>query len=421
MLSVAIAYFIHMTGLDLAWCFLIVFVLYLLRRRAAGLRRPAQGQAGQGPGAGHPPGAGDQEHPQAWLTAVGGTHPDGRPSRDTGALAAPTRRCQRGPVPRRGGGAGRRAAGAAAARVPRVLVDLAPPAPALARAGYRAVAMDLRGYGGSDKTPNGYDPITLAQDVSGVVKALGAREAVWSGTAGAGTSAGRPPRCTRARCRPCAPWPHRTRVPCSAALRPGGGSVAPAARARDAGADAPRAAARPARQRLPRAAPALLERPRLGVPADGGRGDVPAGDRAVAGLALRAGVPPLAGPVPGRARTAGASAPRCAPPPGAAGAAASPAPTTRRARPGRRALPRGASSGELTDHRMPGVGHFPHEEDPAGFTALLLRLAGGLPAPRSRPSGAVAGVDRVRRGSGPAAAASRDLLGGQRVAGVARR
>ena len=30
MLSVAIAYFIHMTGLDLAWCFLIVFLLYVL-------------------------------------------------------------------------------------------------------------------------------------------------------------------------------------------------------------------------------------------------------------------------------------------------------------------------------------------------------------------------------------------------------
>jgi hypothetical protein len=30
MLSVSIAYFIHMTGLDLAFCFLIVFVLYLL-------------------------------------------------------------------------------------------------------------------------------------------------------------------------------------------------------------------------------------------------------------------------------------------------------------------------------------------------------------------------------------------------------
>jgi Putative Actinobacterial Holin-X, holin superfamily III len=30
MLSVAFAYFIAMTGLDLAWCFLIVFVAYLL-------------------------------------------------------------------------------------------------------------------------------------------------------------------------------------------------------------------------------------------------------------------------------------------------------------------------------------------------------------------------------------------------------
>lgn len=30
MASVALAYFIHMTGLDLAWCFSIVFVLYAL-------------------------------------------------------------------------------------------------------------------------------------------------------------------------------------------------------------------------------------------------------------------------------------------------------------------------------------------------------------------------------------------------------
>jgi hypothetical protein len=30
MLSVALAYFIHMTGLDLAWCFSIVFLLYVL-------------------------------------------------------------------------------------------------------------------------------------------------------------------------------------------------------------------------------------------------------------------------------------------------------------------------------------------------------------------------------------------------------
>jgi pimeloyl-ACP methyl ester carboxylesterase len=61
--------------------------------------------------------------------------------------------------------------------------------PALAAAGYRSLAMDLRGYGGSDKTPNGYDPVTLAQDVSGVVKALGAGTAVvvghgWGGYVG---------------------------------------------------------------------------------------------------------------------------------------------------------------------------------------------------------------------------------------------
>lgn len=50
--------------------------------------------------------------------------------------------------------------------------------PALAAAGYRAAAMDLRGYGGSDKTPRGYDPVTLAQDVAGVIKSIGQRNAV---------------------------------------------------------------------------------------------------------------------------------------------------------------------------------------------------------------------------------------------------
>ena len=37
MLSVALAYFIHMTGLDLAWCFLIVFGLYVLVAALLGL------------------------------------------------------------------------------------------------------------------------------------------------------------------------------------------------------------------------------------------------------------------------------------------------------------------------------------------------------------------------------------------------
>ena len=38
--------------------------------------------------------------------------------------------------------------------------------------------MDLRGYGASDKPPRGYDTPTLAADVAGVVRALGAQRAV---------------------------------------------------------------------------------------------------------------------------------------------------------------------------------------------------------------------------------------------------
>ncbi|WP_246485881.1 alpha/beta fold hydrolase [Kribbella qitaiheensis] len=53
--------------------------------------------------------------------------------------------------------------------------------PAVAAAGYRAVAMDLRGYGASDKTPRGYDPVTAAADVSGVIRSLGATDAVLVG------------------------------------------------------------------------------------------------------------------------------------------------------------------------------------------------------------------------------------------------
>ena len=48
---------------------------------------------------------------------------------------------------------------------------------ALADAGYRAVAMDLRGYGASDKPPRGYDTITLAADAAAVIRSLGAPSA----------------------------------------------------------------------------------------------------------------------------------------------------------------------------------------------------------------------------------------------------
>jgi len=57
---------------------------------------------------------------------------------------------------------------------------------ALAGAGYRAVAVDLRGYGASDKPPRGYDLLTAASDIAGLVRVLGEPDAavVGHGTGG---------------------------------------------------------------------------------------------------------------------------------------------------------------------------------------------------------------------------------------------
>ncbi|WP_166347556.1 alpha/beta fold hydrolase [Phytoactinopolyspora limicola] len=53
--------------------------------------------------------------------------------------------------------------------------------PRLAAEGWRVVAMDLRGYGGSDKPPRGYDPVTFAADIAGVIQSIGERQAVLVG------------------------------------------------------------------------------------------------------------------------------------------------------------------------------------------------------------------------------------------------
>ena len=58
--------------------------------------------------------------------------------------------------------------------------------PSLSAAGFRAVAADLRGYGGSDKPPRGYDLITAASDAAGMVRALGEANAVVVGHAWGG-------------------------------------------------------------------------------------------------------------------------------------------------------------------------------------------------------------------------------------------
>jgi pimeloyl-ACP methyl ester carboxylesterase len=53
--------------------------------------------------------------------------------------------------------------------------------PTVADAGFRAVAVDLRGYGASDKPPRGYDGYTMAADVTGLIRALGERSAALVG------------------------------------------------------------------------------------------------------------------------------------------------------------------------------------------------------------------------------------------------
>ena len=56
----------------------------------------------------------------------------------------------------------------------------------LTEAGYRAVAVDLRGYGDSDKPPRGYDGWTLAGDTNGPIRSLGHSNATLVGHADGG-------------------------------------------------------------------------------------------------------------------------------------------------------------------------------------------------------------------------------------------
>jgi pimeloyl-ACP methyl ester carboxylesterase len=96
--------------------------------------------------------------------------------------------------------------------------------PALAEAGYRVAAMDVRGTGGSDKPPQGYDVPTMAADVAGVIQSLGAADAVIVGSGSGGEIAwamtGLHPERVRAIGALAAPHPLDTRGNPRAAMRP---------------------------------------------------------------------------------------------------------------------------------------------------------------------------------------------------------
>lgn len=66
-------------------------------------------------------------------------------------------------------------------------------APLLHAAGYRVVCPDLKGFGRSDAPRKGYDPATLADEISQLIQALGAQKAVlvghdWGGAVGLSTA-----------------------------------------------------------------------------------------------------------------------------------------------------------------------------------------------------------------------------------------
>jgi pimeloyl-ACP methyl ester carboxylesterase len=95
----------------------------------------------------------------------------------------------------------------------------------LADAGFRAVAVDLRGYGASDKPPRGYDSPTLAADIAALVTSLGESDAMIVGNDVGGslawTMGARHPHVVRSMVVLGAAHPLRLRE----AVRPGAGSA----------------------------------------------------------------------------------------------------------------------------------------------------------------------------------------------------
>lgn len=50
--------------------------------------------------------------------------------------------------------------------------------PEFANSGFQVISLDIRGYGLSDHTPRGYDPFTLSNDIAGTIRSFGHRDAI---------------------------------------------------------------------------------------------------------------------------------------------------------------------------------------------------------------------------------------------------
>ena len=159
--------------------YLIVFVLLLIIVGAARAARHPEGQAGQGAASG-------RSTPSKETVAL---LEDSRAvAREWASARCPGRRTVRSSSSTGRGRTGRSRANGIALHVAEIgtgpLVLLLHGFPQfwwawhqqlidLADAGYRAVAVDLRGYGASDKPPRGYDAPTLAADMAALVTSLG--------------------------------------------------------------------------------------------------------------------------------------------------------------------------------------------------------------------------------------------------------
>jgi pimeloyl-ACP methyl ester carboxylesterase len=242
---------------------------------------------------------------------------------------------------------------------------------ALGAAGFRAVAPDLRGYGASDKPPRGYDAYTLSSDVAGMVRALGARDAVlvghdWGGVLAWSVATLHPGVVRGSPCSTC-----RTRCACAG----------PAQRQRPA-------AGLLLHRLLPAAAAAEAKLRRTAVRTSGsccgtGAGlasPTPRPRRAAArrcrsrGRALRAGVVPMGGPLADaseRAALPHAAEPRRGRADAAAARRAGQLPAARTAQ--------GSDTWVDAPYELrvlPGLGHFPHQEAPELVSAALVEHAG---------------------------------------------